>query len=1415
MTCLERNIDFGPGRPVGSLTSEPAEIFKIIRKAWAAITDGNVEDPVKAASDFWRDYGLFCHRAPEWHIGELTIDDFKRACATGTDSAAGLDGWSARDIALLSDRALGRIVTLLNAIELGAPWPEHMLHTRSVFLSKDPQKTQDPLAYRVLKITSGWYRKWGSCRNRNLRDWILSWDCPQINSGVPSKGAQDAWYDTALKLELLKLSDEHFSGASVDVFKCFDQIPRPIIHKIASEAGMPSRILEPYMRYIDNLKVRYQVGEMVGDANHDVTSIPQGCPFSMTMVALLMLPWINKLQDDVGVQPRVLADDLLFTSEGKQHLQKTVSAFEESFKFFRAAGARVATNKCFTFSSDAASRRALGKHVWSEGNGNIPVKTHFRDLGAHLNVTTALHSTTLSGRLQHVIGMAKKLKWMAVDESLREKLVLSNLLPAALYGVEVVKVPVRALSALRSAIADAIGPRTGKRSVNLVFDYASSNKELDPAAYVLTQRVLNVRRMIVKHPGLKGRIALIIKKYKAYAGATKEKKPSLWDEANLCGEAEADLDVHSSHVFGPVGLLIDDLTNLDCSIGVDFVIHCNGQMPFNMLEMPWQHLKQVINDIVQRSRSRYVNQQRSFCGKIDELDVPLIKNIVNHMGLKEKHVLRHVSTGAAWGEHDLAGIQLSDGCCKHCGAQDVGLEHIHWDCPIVNQHRVNRELVDVRSCHLPKSVAYGLPPALSAKLDGPLWIHEPGECDVVLEGAPDVVKQCGALNQAASKQALLTSRAGDLLTVGSTSARECFASLKGELTGEQAIALPWRCTVGAPARINVYSDGSWLQPRFKFLGLGGAGVWWPNRQTSVGGVKDSKAYCQKVSEAEFDLAHFRQRDEGLQLFTKIGGYSGQSTRTEIAAGIIAICANGPIHLGSDSRAFVDKANWIINEIANNRDPQGKTHWKLTSDGDLWYHFCCAIKAKGPASVRISWVKGHASQDHIDAGVTSVEDKAGNDQADLVADEATALYGVDLNNIAKWYAQRAKAYYWFMRKVAHHIVEAYIIHRQLVEGLQEQVPLADRGTFYEALSYPEEANARSLIPHASIANYSTFKATNTRADAVEAFLVSLKVSTDANVRRVSWVELYILYVTRGFEVFDTPEHAALSQPTADKTIRRFKADVRAVVARTLPKYGDAMLFKPCDGTRDLLRGVGINGQCPALSCGVVTKPEERRVIARALVHLSRIVTDKSVDGYVDGERKFIPRLLTLNGKCSWANSIHILQPPCQGRILWPRAPPNGGAEVTRNVSFYTCKHCDKVVANSCEHFTYDNLDLPVRCQHSTCKKITRSSEWQCSCGLPWFTCVGHAKHTSWDGPRVTRRKRGNGRTAVSQPAKVPKRAESSALPLEAHPGRRGRKRPLDNSTVVLGDQQLPPKGRFRMKLGLSLSKRFCSAGASSH
>ncbi len=71
----------------------------------------------------------------------------------------------------------------------------------------------------------------------HLEDWVKTWDEEAIHAGTPGKGAFDGWHKTALDIEFARAHNLLVAGGSIDVYKCFDQINRSLIFKLAKEAG--------------------------------------------------------------------------------------------------------------------------------------------------------------------------------------------------------------------------------------------------------------------------------------------------------------------------------------------------------------------------------------------------------------------------------------------------------------------------------------------------------------------------------------------------------------------------------------------------------------------------------------------------------------------------------------------------------------------------------------------------------------------------------------------------------------------------------------------------------------------------------------------------------------------------------------------------------------------------------------------------------------------------------------------------------------------------------------------------------------------------------------------------------------------------------------------------------------------------
>ena len=151
------------------------------------------------------------------------------------------------------------------------------------------------------------------------------------------------------------------------------------------------------------------------------------------------------------------------------------------------------------------------------------------------------------------------------------------------------------------------------------------------------------------------------------------------------------------------------------------------------------------------------------------------------------------------------------------------------------------------------------------------------------------------------------------------------------------------------------------------FGLGGAGVWWPDRSSVDKPLHSNEESC----------AIHAWKPDGLALWGGVFGPMLDSTRTEIAAGLLALSGPGPIHFASDNLNFVRDANRILNTVGF----RPKKPWSLLPNGDLWAIFDEHANHKGKHAIRATWVKGHATDQHIADGITTHTHKVNNDRVD--------------------------------------------------------------------------------------------------------------------------------------------------------------------------------------------------------------------------------------------------------------------------------------------------------------------------------------------------------------------------------------------------------------------------------------------------
>jgi len=247
---------------------------------------------------------------------------------------------------------------------------------------------------------------------------------------------------------------------------------------------------------------------------------------------------------------------------------------------------------------------------------------------------------------------------------------------------------------------------------------------------------------------------------------------------------------------------------------------------------------------------------------------------------------------------------------------------------------------------------------------------------------------------------------------------------------------------------------------------------------------------------------------------------------------------------------------------------------------------------------------------------------GNKVSDEVAGLGTALHGEDLIEVAKHMSTRHHWYLQLMLKVSQHTIEAYKIHRILIDYQEEldgqtKKEQDNKRVSYIPLIYPNVSETKMLSNYATIYDYSNYIKCNNRAHNIEQFLANVQVKeTGPSGRGITWIELYVLYRIRGNPApYTYNALKAANKKTACQQIKEFTRQMRGNITRTLTNE-DQLLFKPHKTqNRCMLKQIAIKGDPPAINCNISLYEGEQDTIAESLVHLSRHTAKKSCKEFV--------------------------------------------------------------------------------------------------------------------------------------------------------------------------------------------------------
>ena len=410
-------------------------------------------------------------------------------------SATGYCGFSNRALRWLPDGPLWHLAQLFD-MSSRCGFPAHMARATVHTLAKVdvPQSMKDG---RPITVFSNLYRLWSSlCSRSLLRAWA-QWLPAAVAGSVPARSVRDVSLAIQIKVETALLERKPLAGLSVDIIKCFNQLPRAPLVRLLQHLGVPRPVLAIWSDFLAKALRHAVFLDEIGHPVGGTTGVPEGCPLSvLCMVALCW--YLAALPRPADADLFTYVDNLSWAACCPSSLQNVL---ETALRFCRNLLLPIDWKKSFAWATASKLKR------WWEGTapGLLPegaqlqVVKGAKDLGVQFRFSVKGSPGSVKNRLEEGRRRLCQLQSLCRNVFNKARLIQSSVWPATFYGMEGSSISLGAVQGLRSAAAHAmLGPHRAM-SPHLALSAITPIVD-DPAVYLLSQALCALQRQLQVQP---------------------------------------------------------------------------------------------------------------------------------------------------------------------------------------------------------------------------------------------------------------------------------------------------------------------------------------------------------------------------------------------------------------------------------------------------------------------------------------------------------------------------------------------------------------------------------------------------------------------------------------------------------------------------------------------------------------------------------------------------------------------------------------------------------------------------------------------------------------------------------------------------------------------------------------------------
>ncbi|CAE8637647.1 unnamed protein product, partial [Polarella glacialis] len=329
--------------------------------------------------------------------------------------------------------------------------------------------------------------------------------------------------------------------------------------------------------------------------------------------------------------------------------------FDAATWFTRQLDMEVSPSKSWSWAALPEHRQQL-RTIAVDGHA-IGVVSGATDLGAHVAYSRRPGAATLAARFQKAGRQAKRIACAPLPADARAGMVRQSVLPMALYGCSTASVSNKTVGTLRTAVANALVKRRTRRRLDLLFGCVR-DVSLDPAFAIVHTRLVTMRRLVMKHRAVAGRVAGVVAASQAAPRAPRS---------------------------GPVRFLQLSLRSVGWQLQLDLTLTRSGRVFGHLVNSAANLLQDLLKHDFRAAGVVRLRQQQTY-RDLAQVDVAAVQRSLRALPAPDRALLTVHLVGsvevAANRRRGAVSSAPGDDICPRCQAGvPETLERRIWECP--------------------------------------------------------------------------------------------------------------------------------------------------------------------------------------------------------------------------------------------------------------------------------------------------------------------------------------------------------------------------------------------------------------------------------------------------------------------------------------------------------------------------------------------------------------------------------------------------------------------------------------------------------------------------------------------------------------------------------------------------------------